>query len=88
MFDTALLLKEIEGVPDQYKGEILDFVGYLKHKAHPEICKKPPLSKTMEKIWELCKDSKITVDSFLEERHAENEREEEKFRRMFHHECE
>jgi hypothetical protein len=35
MTDTALLFKEIEGLPANYMGEILDFVGYLKHKAPP-----------------------------------------------------
>jgi hypothetical protein len=35
MSDTELLLKEIEGLPANYMGEILDFVGYLKHKAPP-----------------------------------------------------
>ncbi|GHV83363.1 hypothetical protein AGMMS50212_07080 [Spirochaetia bacterium] len=33
MSDTALLLKEVEGLPSNYMAEILDFVGYLKHKA-------------------------------------------------------
>jgi hypothetical protein len=37
--------------------------------------KKPPLAQTMAKIWELCKDVPISVDSFLEERHAERDRE-------------
>jgi hypothetical protein len=32
MSETELLLKEIEGLPASYIGEILDFVGYLKHK--------------------------------------------------------
>jgi hypothetical protein len=32
MSDTELLLKEIEGLPASYMGEILDFVNYLKHK--------------------------------------------------------
>jgi hypothetical protein len=32
MSDTELLLKEIDGLPSYYIGEILDFVGYLKHK--------------------------------------------------------
>jgi hypothetical protein len=35
MSDTELLLKEVEGLPAHYMGEILDFVGYLKHKAPP-----------------------------------------------------
>ncbi|GHV72840.1 hypothetical protein AGMMS49940_01420 [Spirochaetia bacterium] len=33
MSNAELLFKEIEGLPDHYMGEILDFVGYLKHKA-------------------------------------------------------
>jgi hypothetical protein len=39
--------------------------------------KKPSLIQTAEKLWELCKDVPITVDSFLEERHAERDLEEE-----------
>jgi hypothetical protein len=35
MSNTELLLKEIEGLPAHYMGEVLDFVGYLKHKAPP-----------------------------------------------------
>jgi hypothetical protein len=37
MSNTELLLKEIEGLPANYMGEILDFVGYLKHKAPPAV---------------------------------------------------
>jgi hypothetical protein len=33
MSQTELLMKEIEGLPPQYVGEVIDFVGYLKHKA-------------------------------------------------------
>jgi hypothetical protein len=32
MSQTELLLKEIEELPASYMSEILDFVGYLKHK--------------------------------------------------------
>jgi hypothetical protein len=42
----------------------------------------------MEKLWELCKDAPISVDSFLDERHAETGREEVEYRRAFHHEGE
>lgn len=35
MSNTELLLKEIEGLPANYMGEVLDFVGYLRHKASP-----------------------------------------------------
>ncbi|GHV87602.1 hypothetical protein AGMMS50255_8980 [Spirochaetia bacterium] len=91
MSDTELLLKEIEGLPADYMGEILDFVGYLKHKA-PSAVKisttHEDFTKNLAEIRQLCKDSSITVDSFLEERHAETEREEVKYRRAFHHEGE
>ncbi|GHV63068.1 hypothetical protein AGMMS49587_11880 [Spirochaetia bacterium] len=89
MSNTELLLKEIEGLPAHCMGEVLDFVGYLKHKAPQEngatqkkrnLVRKPPLAQTMEELWELCKDAPITVDSFLEERHAETEREEAEYR--------
>jgi hypothetical protein len=36
-----LLLKEIEGLPSNYISEILDFVGYLKHKDPPVEKNKP-----------------------------------------------
>jgi hypothetical protein len=35
MSNTELLLKEIEGLSPDYMNEILDFVGYLKHKTPP-----------------------------------------------------
>jgi hypothetical protein len=33
MSQTELLMKEIEGLPAGYISEVIDFVGYLKHKA-------------------------------------------------------
>jgi hypothetical protein len=33
MSQTELLMKEIASLPPQYVGEVIDFVGYLKHKA-------------------------------------------------------
>jgi hypothetical protein len=33
MSQTELLLKEIAGLPPDYMDEVIDFVGYLKHKA-------------------------------------------------------
>jgi hypothetical protein len=33
MSQTETLMKEIENLPPQYLGEVIDFVGYLKHKA-------------------------------------------------------
>jgi hypothetical protein len=93
MSDTELLLKEIEGLPPDYVAQIFDFVDQLKHTAplveQKEIRgKKPPLVQTTEALWELCKDASLTVDSFLEERHKEAEREEVENRRAFHHEGE
>jgi len=38
----------------------------------------------LAEIRELCKDSKLTVDSFLETRRKDLELEEAKYRRMFH----
>jgi hypothetical protein len=32
MPDCAVLIKEIQSLPPSYWGEVLDFVGYLKHK--------------------------------------------------------
>ncbi|GHV89717.1 hypothetical protein AGMMS50268_02200 [Spirochaetia bacterium] len=80
MSDAELLLKEIEGLPPDYVAQIFDFVDQLKHKALPleqkeSRGKKPPLAQTTEALWELCKDASLTVDSFIEERHAETERE-------------
>jgi hypothetical protein len=36
------------------------------------------------KLWELCKDSSLTSDSFLEMRRKDKELEETQYRRMFH----
>jgi hypothetical protein len=87
MTDTALLAKKIDGLPANYRDEIADFVSYIEHKAsvaggwdREEAAKKPPLDQTLAKIWALCKDVPISVDSFLEERHAETEAEEAKYR--------
>jgi hypothetical protein len=35
MSQTELLLKEIEGLPDNYMGEIIDFASFLKYKLSP-----------------------------------------------------
>jgi hypothetical protein len=37
------------------------------------------------KLWELCKDSNLTSDSFLEMKRKDKELEEAKYRRIFHH---
>jgi len=37
----------------------------------------------LEKIWNLCKDSSITVDSFLEMRRHDNELEEKQYQQFF-----
>ncbi|GHU02448.1 hypothetical protein FACS1894147_04340 [Spirochaetia bacterium] len=37
--------------------------------------KKPPVDQTLAEIWAICKNSTVSVDSFLEERHAERDRE-------------
>ena len=49
---------------------------------HQEEQKKN-LDTALDKIWELCKDSPITVDSFLEMRRKDNELE-EKQSAIFH----
>jgi hypothetical protein len=41
------------------------------------------LDTTLEKIWALCKDAPITVDSFLEMRRRDNELEENQYRHLF-----
>jgi len=42
------------------------------------------LGTALEKIQTLCKDSPITVDSFLEMRRQDKELEEKQFRQFFH----
>jgi hypothetical protein len=32
----AIIQKEIEALPSRYYGEIVDFIGYLRHKAQTE----------------------------------------------------
>jgi len=41
------------------------------------------LDIALEKIWNLCKDSSITVDSFLEMRHQDKELEEKQYQQFF-----
>ena len=41
------------------------------------------LDTALEKIWGLCKDSSITVDSFLEMRRQDKELEENQYRKFF-----
>jgi len=41
------------------------------------------LDATLEKIWALCRDSSVTVDSFLEMRHRDKELEENQYRQFF-----
>jgi hypothetical protein len=91
MSQTELLLKEIEGLPPNYMGLILDFVGQLKHKAPPvEKVPGPDRYKAIEELEGLGKrlGSTLTVDRFLEMRHEETEREEGEYRRLFRHEGE
>ncbi|GHT56907.1 hypothetical protein FACS1894109_07480 [Spirochaetia bacterium] len=76
MSNTELLLKEIEGLPAQYVGEILDFVGYLKHKAHPaeqafrengaDAAWVNPLKGRAKAL-----GSKLTLDRFMEMQEAD-----------------
>jgi hypothetical protein len=94
MTDSALLVKEIEGLPADYRGEIRDFVSYLKHKASP-VAKptKPAVAretaanpyKAIEALegFALKQGSHLTVDRFLEMRHEETEREEAAYRSAF-----
>ena len=41
------------------------------------------LDTALEEIWTLCKDSSITVDSFLEMRRQDKELEEKQYRQFF-----
>jgi hypothetical protein len=97
MSDAELLLKKVAGLPPDYMATIFDFIDQLTHKTPPvkkihaqsiSRAKKPPLAKTAETLWKLCKDAPITADSLLEMRHEETKREEAEYRRMFHHEGE
>ena len=49
----------------------------------PQKGKAESLDTALEKIWELCKDSPVTVDSFLETRRRDKELEESQYRRFF-----
>jgi hypothetical protein len=57
MSNTELLFKEIEGLPPDYVGEILDFVGYLKHKAAPVNVEPQKTFKPMPTIEELKREA-------------------------------
>jgi len=41
------------------------------------------LDTVLDKIWAICKDSSVTVDSFLEMRRRDNELEENQYRQSF-----
>jgi hypothetical protein len=77
MSNTELLLKEIEGLPAHYMGEILDFVGYLKHKAPPvEKTKEPACAGETAWVNPLkgrakALGSKLTLDVFMEMQEAD-----------------
>ncbi|MHC6204336.1 hypothetical protein ACYULU_14245 [Breznakiellaceae bacterium SP9] len=81
MTDTALLLKEIEGLPPNYVSEVLDFVAYLKHKASLEMCEKaaakmipcpvPQKTRDWRDLCGLFKSDGREVDRFLERSHAD-----------------
>ncbi len=49
----------------------------------PKIKTPEELKASLEKIWEICKDAPVSVDSFLETRREDNELEEAKYRRLF-----
>jgi hypothetical protein len=49
----------------------------------PQKEKADSLNAALEKIWALCKDSSVTVDSFLEMRRRDNELEENQYRQFF-----
>ena len=69
--EVTIRLVVPETVPCGRQAVILDFPAVPP----PVERKKPPVDQTLAKIWELCKDVPISVDSFLEERHAERDRE-------------
>ncbi|MDR1419732.1 MAG: DUF2281 domain-containing protein [Treponema sp.] len=88
MSQTELLMKEIESLPPHHLGEVIDFVGYLKHKiALIERDSGPDRYKAIEELEGLGKrmGSALTVDRFLEMRHEETEREETEYRHLFRH---
>ena len=47
-----LIVEEIEHVPEQYLGEVLDFIRFLKHKTSDEILETALLSESsLKKDW-------------------------------------
>jgi hypothetical protein len=74
MSQAELLLKEIETLPASYMSEILDFVGYLKHKT-PVAVKaeyhRLSAKEAVEKCWGIAQNSGLTSDCFLEMKRAE-----------------
>ena len=62
MTQQALLLKEIDGLPPKYLGEVIDFAGYLRQKAAREASESAApkdggkLRLTRAEIDELMKD--------------------------------
>ena len=48
MTQQAVLMKKIEKIPPKYFGEVIDFLGYLQHKAQQEADNTEPEQESSE----------------------------------------
>ncbi|MCL2068136.1 MAG: hypothetical protein FWG99_11825 [Treponema sp.] len=79
MTQQAELLKKIDALPPKYFGEVIDFVGYLQHKAQHENIVKTAKEDKFAAFLQLRGIHKnipgASVDEFLSRCHEDKERE-------------
>ena len=87
MNEHAELLKEIDKLPPQYFGEVVDFVGYLRQKAKngSDAVFKADAGEWQNPLLGLAKakGATLTLDRFMEMQREENARENENDRRLW-----
>ena len=57
MTQQAELMIRIDKIPQKYFGEVIDFLGYLQHKAEQEVNKTKPEQNSCESIIQIPTDS-------------------------------
>ncbi|GHV76104.1 hypothetical protein AGMMS49942_09250 [Spirochaetia bacterium] len=85
MSNTELLLKEIEKLPPDYVGEVLDFVGYLNDKVPLAQSLEYSRLKDVKKYPSLaamrgCCKGLDTMDEYFERKRVDKEKEEQQKR--------
>ncbi|MDR0442939.1 MAG: hypothetical protein LBH44_05995 [Treponema sp.] len=57
MTQQAELLNRIDEIPQKYFGEVINFLGYLQHKAQQEASDSSPGQEASKRVIQLSKDS-------------------------------